>query len=57
MFGAEELQNGTPFQTGLTLVSAGLTIAVALAVAPRAPARSPAGERRASTSPALAESP
>jgi hypothetical protein len=57
MFGAEELQNGTTFQTALTLASAGLTVAVALAVAPPAPARSPVDERRAPTSPALAESP
>jgi hypothetical protein len=56
MFGSEELQNGTTFQTALTLVSAALTVAVALYVAPRAPAPASADGRRRTASPALAES-
>ncbi len=35
MYGAEEIGNGTPAQTALTLVAAALTVAVALRVAPR----------------------
>jgi hypothetical protein len=57
MFGSEELQNGTAFQTALTLFAAALTVAVALRVAPRAPAAVAGEQRRASATAALAESP
>lgn len=56
MFGSEELQNGTPFQTALTLVAAALTVGIALYVAPRAPVRRATEPRRPAASPALAES-
>ncbi len=50
MYASEELQNGTPMQTGLTLATFAITVAAALWVCPPAP------ETRARTTP-LAESP
>jgi alpha-1,2-mannosyltransferase len=44
MFGAQEVGNGTQFQTALTLVAAALTVAVALRVAPRAEPHEPRGD-------------
>ncbi len=46
MYGSEEITNGTPFQTALTLAVAALTVAVALR-GPRAAERSFAGRLRA----------
>ena len=58
MFGAEEIANGSPFQTATTVAAAALTVAVALYVAPDARESEPARRRRkpAATT-ALAESP
>lgn len=56
MLGAREITNGTPFQNGLTLTAAALTIAVALYVAPSPRLREQREPRPASTSP-LAEAP
>lgn len=56
MFGSEELQNGTSFQTALTLAAAALTVAAALRVAPRAPSPTAEPRERASTT-VLAGSP
>ena len=55
MFGAEEIANGSPFQTATTVAAAALTVAVALYVAPDAREREPARPRTSART-ALAES-
>jgi hypothetical protein len=57
MFASEELQNGTPFQTGLTLLAAALTVAVALRVARPEPTPVAMQARRPAANRVLAESP
>jgi arabinofuranan 3-O-arabinosyltransferase len=57
MFGAEEIANGSPFQTATTVAAAALTIAVALYVAPDAREREPARRREPAATTPLAESP
>lgn len=57
MFGAEEIANGSPFQTATTVAAAALTVAVALYVAPPAPGREQVRSRKRAATTALAESP
>ncbi len=57
MFSADEIANGTPFETASTVAVAALTVAVALYVAPSARERQEARPRTAAATTALAESP
>jgi hypothetical protein len=57
MFGAEEIANGSPFQTASTVAAAALTVAVSLYVAPDAPGREQVRARKRAATTALAESP